>query len=153
MPKSTDPSKLDEGLERFEAVLVRPVVPGELPAWARSVSERCSQVVTALRGWIDEDHRPRYAEIRDRDDGLLRRVEHMQQEDAALLDSGARLEADLSRFAADAHRLGPREGELESDRSDLAKRGLDFVIRIRTQESALRTWYGEAFYRDRGTVD
>jgi hypothetical protein len=36
---------------------------------------------------------------------------------------------------------------------DLIDAGLKLVIRVRTQEQAIRTWFLEAFDRDRGTAD
>jgi hypothetical protein len=37
--------------------------------------------------------------------------------------------------------------------AQIVKKGLEFVIRARTQETAVSTWHMEAFQRDRGFGD
>jgi hypothetical protein len=45
------------------------------------------------------------------------------------------------------------EESLEKARQLLVDQGLALVLRIRKQEAAARTWYVEAFQRDRGVGD
>lgn len=152
MAESTEQTELGEALQQLETALVGPVVPGELGGWTRAAAEACTRVVATLRRAIDGDHARRYAEIKDRDPGLLHRVERMQEDDRALLDVAKALEAEASGLAAVAAPVEPDESDLEDDRAAMARRGTDFVTRVRAHQAALRTWYSEAFYRDRGTV-
>jgi hypothetical protein len=152
MAEPTEQTELGEALQQLETALVRPVVPGELAGWTRAAAEGCARVVATLRCAIDGDHGSRYDEIKDRDPGLLHRVERMQEDDRALLEAAQALEAEASRLAADAARVEPDESGIEDARAAMAQRGTDFVTRVRAHQAALHTWYSEAFYRDRGTV-
>lgn len=76
MAATTRQSELRETASQLEAVLEKPVVPGELAAWTDAVSEACARVARALRSSVEDEHDRRYAEIERQDPGLLHRVAH-----------------------------------------------------------------------------
>jgi hypothetical protein len=58
-----------------------------------------------------------------------------------------------SNISVAAAKVEPDELTLAKARDHLVERGLSLVLRIRKQEAAVKTWYLEAFQRDRGVGD
>ena len=98
-------------------------------------------------------HAEEFAAIVEEDAGLLARVEQLKKEDSGIIQQFADPSRRAERLAELAWRCEPDEGQVREDVSRLVELGLSFVIRVRTQETAISTWLLEAFDRDRGTVD
>jgi hypothetical protein len=140
-------------LAKLETCLETPRVAGELPSWAAAVQEGFADVGSMLSRQLDSLHAEEYAEIVEEDSGLFARVEQLKKEDCGITEQFADLCRRAERLAEIAWRVEPDEGQVREDVSRLVELGLSFVIRVRTQETAITTWLVEAFDRDRGTVD
>jgi hypothetical protein len=114
--------------------------------------------------YVDEigpAHKRQLAEIRDQDQEMSVHVTKLSDEHEAILLEFERLGSLLQVFVdhVDDHAEGADEiaypdGTLAKEgRQSLVQEMLAFVIRIRTHEKSLRTWFVEAFQRDRGVAD
>lgn len=140
-------------LDEFEASVETPFVPGEMEHWIEAVASAWERLLPLVKSVLTNRHPQLYAEIQREDQGLLRRIEQMRQQDAeleaAIIEVGQRiptLKSSISHIEPDEAKLTPM---LETFVND----ALNLVISIRKQEQAVRTWFLEALERDRGTVD
>lgn len=145
--------RLKNALDRFELSLETPLLPGELGTWLADVEQGIVRVRRQLVAVAQGKHPPQYTAICDGAPALVNRVEQLQKEDAALVATCETLHACVLRLLRRAPQLEPDEGLFNSRVQYVRKHGLDLVIRVRTQEAALRTWLVEALDRDDGTVD
>lgn len=145
-------SELHQALEDLEALLETPIVPGELPEWCKSAKKGCAAVHAALTPKL-KDHEIIYKQIGREDPTLQPRVETMQAEDERLAAEAEYLDDQFVRAAAAADIVEPNEQPAEALAQELADRAIQYVIAIRKQEHAVRTWYIEALERDRGDKD
>jgi hypothetical protein len=84
---------------------------------------------------------------------LLPKVEQLQAEDKAILEECDALDQMVARTTSHAPKLEPDEEKARQHTKVLTDAGIALVTRVRKQETALQTWYVEAFNRDRGAVD
>jgi hypothetical protein len=141
-----------DSLEEFETSLATPVVSGELEAW----SEQVRNAWMALRSKIQRQkslHEKQYQEIADQDPELLSQIERMKEEDAAIGEASRDLDLLIQRLTSIAPKAEPDERRVSQPNSQLIDDGIALVNRVRKQEVAVRTWYVEAFNRDRGVAD
>jgi hypothetical protein len=151
-PADGDATLLKE-LARLESCLATPLVPGELVTWFSAVEETFADLKPLLRRQTRERHRTQYEQIMRDDPALQRSVEHLKEEDDVLVDMLERLESAASDFVAKAADIEPDEGLMRPEWERFVDEGLWFVIRVRKQDTAIRTWLGEAMNRERGTGD
>lgn len=149
----TNEEALATALEAFETCLETPIVPGELQAWTASARRTGNEAVTALQEHIPAWHEPVLTQINRQDMELAKRVEQLREEDNALLEEAAELQTAVNKLAADANSVASHDPAIKEAVSDLVRLGLAWIIRVRTQEAALTTWYQESFNRDRGVAD
>jgi len=149
------PSKteLQTALELFETCLVTPLVPGEIESWSESLNSACYQALPLWKQEIEKEHPAQFKQIRKEDPEMSTRVENMQAEDAEISCQFDAVCQDVANFVKRAPLMVEDEGRFKPAMEELVKNGLALVIRIRTQQQALRTWFVEAFDRDRGTAD
>lgn len=153
MATDSDTPELTEALAKLETCFETPFVPGDLESWAHNARESLGRVDPLLRRQIRDVHAPQLKAIGSEDPELLARVDQLRAGDEQCL---AKLEAlqrtfeTLDELASD---IEPDETKLKTQLDELVKDGLAFVIHVRKQIVALRTWLQEAFDRDRGTVD
>lgn len=140
-------------LDELERCAETPFVPGELERWHSALFEGLRHFTPHLKQHTREMHPAEFQNIEDEDPELTRRVELMRAEDRELEQEADRLIDDAARLEAAVHKAEPDEARVEAPLTRLANATLGFVIRVRKQEIAVRTWLGEAFGRDRGTID
>lgn len=152
-PSIQDDHAFDEALKAFESALEVPFVPGELERWIDAVEGAFTQVRPRLQRRLQHAHPDEFAEIGEADPGLIRRVEQMREEDAALREETAELADRITALRSAITSVEPDEARVETMLETFIEQALQFVIRVRKQEQAVRTWLMEAFNRDRGTID
>lgn len=144
---------LERALDALEACAATPFVPGEMVGWLSATEEAFERLRPLVSRQIAETHRAQYAEISREDPELLRQVEILQEEDQEIEACVARVGERLDVLRPLVGRVEPDEKRVETVMSEFAQHILDLVQRCRKQEVALRTWFVEAFNRDRGPVD
>jgi len=140
-------------LEKLEMSVETPLVPGEMERWIGAVSENWQTLVPLLQPLITEQHLAQFQEIRQEDPGLTHRVERMQAEDEGIEQAAEALGRQIEQMKLDISKGEPDEASLKPELKHFVGDVLRFIIRVRMQEQAVRTWLQEAFMRDRGTVD
>lgn len=145
--------QLTTTLESLEKRLETPIVPGELSSWVDQAVSALDEVSQLLKRHITENHPKQLNEILVQDKGLAARVEQLQEADVALVEQLVEVRRIADVLRANSERLEPDEAPAEDLNQALVDQGLQLIIEIRKQESAISTWYLEAFHRDRGVVD
>lgn len=145
--------ELIRSLTRLEKRLETPHVPGELPTWIRAIKEELTELGPCLKRQISDLHHRDFSEIGKQDPGLLSRVEQLEAEDVEIADEYQQLTHRVENIVESASRTEPDEQQLDPSVNECVERGLSFVLHVRKQQMAIKTWLLEAFDRDRGTVD
>jgi hypothetical protein len=145
--------QLRTALDKLEQCMETPVVPGNLETWLGSCRDYWVDVESALQLRIDEGHAEILSEIASQDPELLPRVELLLQEDIVLLKKARQLRNDADWLAAGCRQDHANQTKIDEQLQLFTKDSLEWVLRIRAQETAIVTWYQEAFNRDRGTGD
>lgn len=140
-------------LEHLEVAAGTPMVPGEMENWLQEVDGALAKLQSSFEEQLRESHAPQLRSIKREDSEMFRHVEELQQEDAAITESIATLQARAGVLKPMVQRIEPDEKRAELAITELGEQALQLVSRIRKQETALRTWLQEAFTRDRGVVD
>jgi len=140
-------------LAELEEALELPLVAGELTVWTARVAQAARIVHSILTDPLAQAHREDFAEIAEQDLEMATCVDNMRAEDAAIRLEFERFRELADNVASAAGRVEPDELTLDKARTHLIDHGLALVLRIRKQEAAVRTWYLEAFQRDRGVGD
>jgi chromosome segregation ATPase len=146
-----DHRALRDALEAFETRLATPVVSGELKTWAAAVSQAWATLAVEVKNRL-EHHQEQLATIANQDPELLPRVEQLKGEDESIRRDIETLSTTIERLTPRAEKVEPHEGRLGAEVEAASAQGIAFVNRIRKQEVALRTWFQEAFNRDRGVA-
>ena len=141
-------------LEKFERALETPVVPGELTAWTGDAKGLCDKIGELLQTYVVQKHTESFSRILRQDIELGHRVENLREIDSRLLHVDfPSLNQKLGELDTRAPAVQPNESKLGSSVEEVVQEGLAFVIAARTQETAIETWYMEAFTRDCGSGD
>jgi hypothetical protein len=149
--KSEEDLKL--ALSEFETNLGTPVVSGELAEWIDAVKKTWDEASAQIHYHLKHLHPRQFEQIGSEDPELLPRVEQLQVEDAAIEDEREKLSTTVKRSAEHVPKLEPDEDKAQQHIKKLIEEGIAFIARVRKHETAIQTWYVEAFTRDRGTVD
>lgn len=149
----TERNETDRALERFEASVETPLVPGELERWVAAVVQAWENLLPMIVRLTESDHPEVYAEIQREDRGLYHRVAEMRREDEKLRNAAEKLDHRIPRLTAAISEAEPDEARIAPFVDAFVADATAFVIRLRRQRLAVRTWLMEAFSRDRGTVD
>jgi len=144
--------RLTAAANAFELALDTPLVSGELLDWADVVCARWDELVSA---WDEraEAHQAQYQEMMEVDQEIFRHVEQLRDEDGALAKEIETLGVDLGRLCRKAPLAERDHLRTEGTRQAVIEQGIALAVRIRKQEVAVKTWFMEAFNRDRGPVD
>jgi hypothetical protein len=145
--------QLRTSLDKLEQCMETPVVPGELGPWLKSCRDLWIDVESALQQRIDEGHADLLAEMASQDPELLPRVEKLLEEDMVLLKRSRQLRNDADWLAAGCRQEHANQQKINDQLQLFSRHSLEWVLRIRAQETAIVTWYQEAFNRDRGIAD
>ena len=140
-----------KALEDFETSLETPVMAGDLIGWVTTVGRACEQLGVLLRDDVQRQHTALFATISRQDPELASRVEQLQatDEQLAMVDF-SNVQSSLKQLLAKAESAERDELKAAKLCADVVKQALAFVIGVRTQETAIVTWFGEAFNRDSG---
>lgn len=140
-------------LAELEASVETPCIPGELEQWIDAVDDAFQRLKPFLDRQIATFHPQQFDDIGEEDEELFRRVEQMREEDASIDRQAARLGERMTKLKTAAANIEPDEAKLRTAFEGFVEAALDWIIQVRTQEQAIRTWLLEAFTRDRGDVD
>lgn len=144
---------LTDPLCRLETALGTPPVPGELRTWATTLRKTFDETTRDILQQIDTVHPAQFQEIEDTNSELLARVEGLREEDRKNRDTCRSLAVQFAELEASAVRAGADEKQVIEQQQKLLEEGLRFVMNVRRQETAIRTWTEEAFDRDSGMGD
>ena len=144
---------LNEALGAFENCLEAPVVPGELPQWCRNATLACEEVASVLAEVIAQRHPRTFDQIMEEDPALAARIDEMRKTDEQLTEQMEQVKTYFQHLSELGSEIEPNEAKVEEQVEKAVSKGLEFVLAVRKQESAITTWYLEALERDRGTVD
>lgn len=153
MNDETITSEMSAALQNLETNLETPIVPGELSSWIHDLCQSRDKVDPLLHKLIEDSHSRRIELISEQDPDQLSRLQRLQEEDQALLDDFYDLAQAMESVAKQIGDEEDNESELIDETNEIVELGLALIIRTRTQEATLTTWYMEAFQRDRGVAD
>ncbi|MBC7967216.1 MAG: hypothetical protein H7Z17_14980 [Fuerstia sp.] len=143
-----------KALEDFETSLERPVISGELIDWVTTAIREHQRLGVFLREDVQLAHADLYATILREDTDLSSRVAELRVTDEQLLHiEFDKIALILSQLSDRAQASAQDEEKAEILRVEVVRQGLAFVISARTQETAIATWFSEAFNRDCGSGD
>lgn len=143
-----------KALRDFETSLATPVVSGELIDWVTTARLACEHLGVLLLDEVQRTHADLYYRIIAQDPELSSRVEKLRAADEQLsLVDFDNVTVSLSQLFDRAQSAEQDELKVTLRREDVVKQALAFVISARTQETAIGTWFSEAFNRDRGFGD
>lgn len=146
--------RLKQAIDGFETSLETPLVSGELIAWVTEARETLEQLGVLLHQDVQQTHADLYATILREDMELSSRVTELRATDDQLLRiEYGKVEHHLGRLVNQAQSVAQDESKAANMRAEVVKLSLAFVISLRTQETAITTWFSEAFNRDRGVGD
>jgi hypothetical protein len=145
--------QLRTALDKLEQCMETPVVPGQLGPWLQACRDLWVDVESSLQQRIDEGHADLLADIAAQDPELLPRVEQLLEEDIVLLKKSRQLRNDADWLSAGCRQEHANQQKIDDQLRQFTKESLEWVMRIRAQETAIVTWYQEAFNRDRGIAD
>ena len=146
-------AELARQLADLEACLGTPLVPGELVTWFENAAALLGTLQPLVRRRATDGHLAKFAQIVREDPALQRSVERLGAEDEALGRTLYALKTRADRFAAKAAAIEPDEALMTQEWTRFVDEGLWFVVGLRKQETAIRTWLGEAQNRVRGAGD
>jgi len=146
-------TELQTALELFESCLETPLVPGEIVSWSESLHNACCHALPAWQQEMQNEHPQQFKQIKREDPEMGTRIENMQKEDAEISCQFDALCQDVANFQTRAEVMEKDEARFKPAMEELVSNGLKLVIRVRTQQQALKTWLLEAFDRDRGAGD
>ncbi len=153
-PTSKGNDQYLKALENFERSLETPVMSGELIGWVTTVHRACEAVGALLHDDVKNKHAALYANIARQDTELASRVEKLRANDEQLdLVGFCNVQSSLQQLLERAEPAEQDESKVSLLRADVVKQALAFVISARTQETAIATWFSEAFNRDSGAGD
>lgn len=151
--QATDQHALNEALTRLETSLLTPVVSGELASWVRTAQQAAIELGAQLNSYLGSTQRRQYRQIAASDPELLVRVQQLSSEDQELRAEYTNLVKSLDDLAQMVSAAKKHESRAEEQRSDVERRGIALILRIRKHQVATDTWLSEAVYRDRGVGD
>lgn len=153
MNRPADENQFLASLARFETSIEAPIVPGEMATWLRTAREACREAGNLFGNEVDDAHEQLRSEIIREDIALAPRVRELKQKHEELRTQWITIRMELEQLCEKAEQAEPHEAKLEDEVARFTKQALAFVIAARTHETAITTWYVEAFHRDRGIAD
>lgn len=153
-PPAVNQDSFKKALEDFETSLERPVLSGELIDWVTTALRAHQHLGALLREDVQLAHADLYAMILRQDTDLSSRVAELRATDEQLLHiEFGKIGLILSHLNDRAQASAQDEEKADILRVEVVRQGLAFVIGARTQETAITTWFSEAFNRDCGSGD
>ena len=143
-----------ESLKNFETTLETPIISGELMNWAETTKHACEELGEILCNGLQDKHAELFARILKEDDEMGSRVESLRAIDKEIRDNDlVGVQQSLNLVMERASTVESHESKMTEQLHKTVEQALTFVIKARTQETAISTWFMEAFNRDRGVGD
>ena len=143
-----------DSLKNFETALETPIVSGELMNWAETANHACEELGEILCNDLQDKHAELFARMLREDDEMGSRVETLRAIDKELRHENlVGVQRNLNLILERASAIESDESKLTVQLDKTVEQALAFVIKARTQETAIATWFMEAFNRDRGVGD
>ena len=140
-----------ESLQDFETTLETPIISGELIDWAEATKLACEELGKILCNDLQDSHAELFSRILKEDNEMGSRVESLRTIDEELRDQDwIGVQQSLNLLLKSAGEVERDESQLTDQLNKTVDQALAFVIKARTQETAISTWFMEAFNRDRG---
>jgi len=141
-------------LKNFETALETPIISGELMNWAETANHACEELGKILCSDLQDQHAEVFTRILKEDNEMGSRVERLRGIDQELRNGDlVGVQRSLNLVLERATAVEPDESKLTDQLDKTVAQALTFVIKARTQETAISTWFMEAFNRDRGVGD
>ncbi|MFT5328149.1 MAG: hypothetical protein ACI8P0_006061 [Planctomycetaceae bacterium] len=150
MLRTESNSALIDAVERLEVSLHSPVVPGEMIGWADSLRKAVSDLHSPLNEQLNQVHHRAIKQIAVEDPELSARAVHLKHTDEQNIQTFERLLTQVSNLPERVSQAEPDEGSMMTELRETIDDGLEFVLSVRGQETALSTWMNESLNRDRG---
>jgi hypothetical protein len=153
MIQTNPETALRDALTAFETSVTAPVVSGELSDWIDKVKKSWRIAAERIGQEVKELHPQVFGEIAEADAALLRQVELLRAEDEAIAIDLAELDQTMSRLVEHLPKMEPDEAKAQPHIQKLGEKSVALVTRVRKQDVAVKTWFAEAFNRERGGGD
>jgi hypothetical protein len=128
-------------------------VSGELHAWSENVVELLEEVNHRVHVVVENEHPQVFKTIVKNHSNLLKQVEKMRDDEAALLSRLPLLLSEARQFRDGVDETVLAEQQFHAKREKLANDGLSFVLEVRKMQTAADTWLAESLQRDNGVGD
>jgi hypothetical protein len=151
-PASID-DPLAESIAAFETSLMTPVVSGELATWVAAAKRTAKGLADVFAQQIKVFHPQQLRVIKRDGEDLHKRVQDLEAEDRLISDKLREVIDRIAVLDERTERIGSDEARASAQQQDVVDQGLDVILHIRKQETALRTWLSEALNRDTGVAD
>jgi hypothetical protein len=148
-----DANPLLDALTRWETALLTPLVSGELKTWIEEACRAFDDVEPALWRQLDHVHPEQIQAIGAEDPEMLPKTEKLRADDQNVRETFSRLKQRFGELSARAERVDSDEARVSDHLPAMTDEALATIMLIRKQETAVRTWFVEAFQRDRGEGD
>jgi hypothetical protein len=153
MNETNSENGLKNALAKFETCVETPVVPGELARWTEDARQAFDDVARCLREETHSSHLKLLGEMARQDAEMQERVQQLGQCEKQLMCDLETVELKLAQLADRSAAVEPDEAKMRQPIADFVDLSLAFVLSARKQDTAIATWYAEAFNRDRGVAD
>lgn len=153
MLRTESNAEMIDALEQVEVSLQSPVVPGEMVGWAQAVRNAFQELHSPLNEQFNRVHHQTIRQIEIEDPELSARAMNLRNTDEKNMQQFEKLLQRVSNLPERVNRAEPDEASMESELREIIDDGLQFVLAIRGQETAIDTWMNESVTRDRGSVD
>jgi len=143
-----------ESLKNFETTLETPIVSGELMDWSETATHACEELGAILCNELQDKHAELFSRMLKEDNEMGSRVESLRAIDRELCqEDWFGVQRSLNQVFNSAGAVKSDESKVDNQLQKAVELALAFVIKARTQETAISTWFMEAFNRDRGGGD
>ncbi len=143
-----------KSLADLETSFATPVVSGELTEWVTNALRAAERVRSFLLGDIQKIHTELFSNILRQDVDLSAQVEKLRTADVQISHADCdEVISNLTKLQEQARRVRQDEAQIADAVADVTKRGMEFVLAARGQETAISAWLSEAFNRDIGGGD
>jgi response regulator RpfG family c-di-GMP phosphodiesterase len=147
-------SPLLSTLARYENSLEQPIIPGEFRGWIMEVREAGLASIRLAQEAIFPQHYDLIVQLRRQDSELAARAEQLMQQHDDLQRVAAEMATSIEQLAEHMEGETAEETPQLLERAEhLIKRGLKWIIDLRTQDAAVATWFHESLNRERGAAD
>jgi len=147
-PIIPDDERLNNTLHAFEIAMMTPVVSGELVPWVSTADEALELLCGEFYHRLGVLHPLQLRLIRRELDDLDGCQQKLITEDTLIGKQLTSVRHQIDSLARRAEQVGSDEARVVEQQHLLVTSGLDLVLQIRKQETALATWLWQALNHD-----